>query len=82
MRDVTTIRELGILERSTVHLGVQHSQPPGQVEIVAHVVELGAVEGRHVHGEPDLPVRQEIAEEPCGLDGDRDLVLSSVEAPR
>ena len=31
VRDLAAIGELGVLERSTVHLGVEHSQPPGQV---------------------------------------------------
>ena len=73
--DVTPIRDLGILERPTVHLRVEHSQPPGQVEVEAHVLELGAIEGRHVDGEPNLTAGQEVAEQPAGLDGNRDLGL-------
>ena len=59
------------LERSAVHLGVEHAQPPGQVEVEPDVLELGAVERRHVHGEPDLAPDQVIGEQPRGLDRQR-----------
>ena len=54
---------------------MQHSQPPRQVEVETHVFELGTIECRHVDRETDLPAHQEVAQEPGGLDGDRDLCL-------
>ncbi len=75
VRDLAAIGELGVLERSAVHLGMEHSQPPGQVQVEPHVLELGAIERGHVDGESDLPARQEVGQEPGGLDGDRDLGL-------
>ena len=54
---------------------MEHAEPAAEVEVEPQVFELGAVEGGHVDGEPDLPALEEVDQEPRRLDGDGDLRL-------
>ena len=73
MGHLAAVNQAGVLERTAVHLGMDHAQPPGQVKVEPDVLEFGAVERRHVDGEPDLAPHQVIRDQPRSLDGNRHL---------
>ena len=73
--NLAAVGDPGVLERAPVHLGMEHSQPPGEIEVVANIVELGAIHGRHIHRKTNLPAREKVDQELGRFDGDRDLGL-------
>ncbi len=73
MGDLAAISELVPLERSPIHLSMEHTQAPGQVEVMPRVVDLGTIQGRHVNRETYLPTHQKIAQQPGSLDRDGNL---------
>ncbi len=54
-------------------LGLQHSQPAGQIDIVAYFIQFRAVDRSHIDGTLNNSLRQEIAQQLCGLNGNRFL---------
>ncbi len=73
--DLAPVPDGGVLGRAAVHLGVEHAKASGQVKVEAMLVELGAIERGHVHGEPDLAALEEVDQKSRRLDRHADLRL-------